>query len=485
MRALKDEQGKAIRLSPNGKRYLVVLARGDLARNGTWVELVCGGTGSLSGAAGATVARLFTQSRQGTASLIKDVRWLKDSERLTFLWNDGREPARIMELNVSTRQVRTLARYSTPIVQYDVTPDGRTLIFTAQAHRDLARPGATRREGFAVEGQSAVSLLRGDVDGWTPHHYFETLVLSGPGKGLQKVRETSGPWPVGAELLRLAPDGRYAITVRPAEPIPAEWDKYTEHIFRDYYLPGARKHPAEPNYIRQYFLIDVRKATIRPLWDAPSDPAGQVVWAPDGKSMLIGPTFLPVAEADASGLAGRAVAELNPSTGRFSLVPVPFSPASDGYEVRRWISDDVIELGPSVHREEPGEKIQFRKAGGDWQPFSAKAQSVVPAAPVRVELRQDLNTPPALYAVEAATGRERLIRDLNAQLRERALGRVEVVHWKSTDGSAWTGLLYYPVHYQPGRRFPLVVQTHGYSATDFLSRRRVHHSVCGTAAGSS
>jgi dipeptidyl aminopeptidase/acylaminoacyl peptidase len=45
--------------------------------------------------------------------------------------------------------------------------------------------------------------------------------------------------------------------------------------------------------------------------------------------------------------------------------------------------------------------------------------------------------------------------------RERAVPRQEKVSWKSPDGATIEGLLFYPIDYQPGTRYPLVVQLHG------------------------
>jgi dipeptidyl aminopeptidase/acylaminoacyl peptidase len=41
------------------------------------------------------------------------------------------------------------------------------------------------------------------------------------------------------------------------------------------------------------------------------------------------------------------------------------------------------------------------------------------------------------------------------------LPRVEAITWTAADGATIEGLLYYPLDYTPGRRVPLVVQTHG------------------------
>lgn len=57
---------------------------------------------------------------------------------------------------------------------------------------------------------------------------------------------------------------------------------------------------------------------------------------------------------------------------------------------------------------------------------------------------------------------ERQILDLNPPLRtEFALGRAERVEWSASDGRSWTGVLFYPVGYQNGRRHPLAIQIRG------------------------
>ncbi|MFQ5791772.1 MAG: prolyl oligopeptidase family serine peptidase, partial [Acidobacteriota bacterium] len=45
--------------------------------------------------------------------------------------------------------------------------------------------------------------------------------------------------------------------------------------------------------------------------------------------------------------------------------------------------------------------------------------------------------------------------------RDFRLPRQEAIQWKGADGVTVEGLLYYPLSYEAGRRYPLVVQTHG------------------------
>ncbi|MBI3663447.1 MAG: S9 family peptidase [Acidobacteria bacterium] len=53
------------------------------------------------------------------------------------------------------------------------------------------------------------------------------------------------------------------------------------------------------------------------------------------------------------------------------------------------------------------------------------------------------------------------VTDLNPWLKEYALGDVEVVKWKSTDGTEIEGVLTKPVGYEAGRKYPLLVNPHG------------------------
>ena len=51
--------------------------------------------------------------------------------------------------------------------------------------------------------------------------------------------------------------------------------------------------------------------------------------------------------------------------------------------------------------------------------------------------------------------------DHNAQIKDLALGRGEVIRWKSKGGMEIEGLLIYPVGYKAGQRYPLLAGIHG------------------------
>jgi dipeptidyl aminopeptidase/acylaminoacyl peptidase len=55
----------------------------------------------------------------------------------------------------------------------------------------------------------------------------------------------------------------------------------------------------------------------------------------------------------------------------------------------------------------------------------------------------------------------RITRVFEYLARDFLLPRQEAIRWKGEDGKEVEGLLYYPLDYQEGKRYPLVVQTHG------------------------
>ena len=69
--------------------------------------------------------------------------------------------------------------------------------------------------------------------------------------------------------------------------------------------------------------------------------------------------------------------------------------------------------------------------------------------------------PAEVHVMDAATPQPKRITTTNGWLADRALGRSEVVQWKSKDGKPVEGVLLYPVGYTAGAKVPLVVSAHG------------------------
>ncbi|HKS09019.1 MAG TPA: S9 family peptidase [Pyrinomonadaceae bacterium] len=82
--------------------------------------------------------------------------------------------------------------------------------------------------------------------------------------------------------------------------------------------------------------------------------------------------------------------------------------------------------------------------------------------------RQTSDTPPDVFVSPVNGFAPVQISRVNADLKLPAIGRTEVVRWKSKDGKDVEGLLTYPVGYQAGQRVPLILNIHGGPAGVFL-----------------
>jgi dipeptidyl aminopeptidase/acylaminoacyl peptidase len=459
--------GKAVLISPDGKRYLLAVRQGDLKRNGTWQELYSGGTASLEDARPQLISRMFTTNTgedKPTHIAFSRIEWMSDSKRVAMLWSGGgTQAAKIMTVDVRTRRVETLTHHPTNIIQFKIAEDD-SILYSALAPHSKDRAKELLRDGFAVSSTSIYPLLEGDVDGWQQWLNYQTFLSSGTKQSPRKIvvngRGDDHWWP---NLAEFSPGDDRVIVEGQPQSFPKEWDRYTGEEFRSDLHQGQRDPDARVQ-IFQAYVIDVKRGTSRPLWAAPlAWGGGRALWSPEGNSVVVGPTYLPLDNGGAAGVSGDAFAEVDIESGKFQRIPIP-SDLKDGVSLVRWDKDGVLEVGDSSTR------LFFKKKEGQWQTVTESDATTkrVAAPAVRLEVREDPNTPPALFAIEVATGQEKMLLDLNPRLRtDFSLGRVEIVKWNDKEGREWHGRLYYPVHYSTGHRYPLVIQTHGFSATEF------------------
>ena len=74
---------------------------------------------------------------------------------------------------------------------------------------------------------------------------------------------------------------------------------------------------------------------------------------------------------------------------------------------------------------------------------------------------QESDIPVDVYATTTAGLGIAKLTDLHANVARPPMGRTELISWRSYDGFEIEGLLTYPVNYQEGRRYPLILNIHG------------------------
>jgi dipeptidyl aminopeptidase/acylaminoacyl peptidase len=88
---------------------------------------------------------------------------------------------------------------------------------------------------------------------------------------------------------------------------------------------------------------------------------------------------------------------------------------------------------------------------------------------------QTTTRPPEAYITPLDRFAPVQVSRMNADLPDYPLGRTDVIRWKSSDGVEIEGLLTYPVGYEPGTRYPLLLLIHGGPAGVFTQTFIANH----------
>ena len=129
------------------------------------------------------------------------------------------------------------------------------------------------------------------------------------------------------------------------------------------------------------------------------------------------------------------------------------TPASDGHEAAKYYVRIDLQTGSMQSLANAPASPEAEQTGSSHGSFD-------------VQVKQGIDQPPLLVASNPNTSR--VIWDPNPQLKNIQLGEASVYKWKDKHGREFKGGLFKPVNYTPGRRYPLVVQTHGFDESFFF-----------------
>lgn len=466
-RLMIDAADRSVFKSPDGKHYAILRIRGDVAKDGVWAELLVGGTRSFTDAAPVLMAQLFTRglshgfmghggSYEMTWPTMNPPRWL-DAQRIALFWEDAAGVRQVYALDITTRQLNPLTRSESDVTAFAVSEQG-ALIYSATVPC-RGKSAATKLTGQVVGAADAYELIFG-CGAWDRKNQ-RLYVIARAGTLARSIKFIGGDEVIRSfsmlASMSFSPDGQRVIATGTLVNIAvsAQWRLYTRPHLQN--MLSEREIDPLGNFARQLqqlFVVDVASALARPLWNVPSNTADtqHVAWSPDGLSIIVAPTYLPLPQRDVRALSGEAIAEVVVDSGKVRQLPVTAS-ALTGLKSLRW--DD----GSQVTLLRAAGPVTLVRRGDQWRGLATPASASEADSALRIEFRQDLNEPPTLFASDSVTQQQRLLLDVNPQLHKFAVGRVEWVRRRLADGW-WQGRLNYPVNYQPGRRYPLVVQTH-------------------------
>jgi dipeptidyl aminopeptidase/acylaminoacyl peptidase len=506
------------RRSPDGHYFVIVttkgLLRSDLLESTVTAfeleksKLVLASVSSADRWKHWTIATLTSYPHHSQAyaypTVIKDVQWSSDSSRIYFRGEDQSGAFRVYEAAVDGSGYHVITPGGSNVVQYDIGT--RVLVYRAvnTNEADAESTKAVRSDSQDVTGESLESIL-------FPHE----LAYLWPHTSTLWTRRVNGTnvttWEIPNSSLRdriqstsmwtpfvASPDGKKLIELEPVASVPKSWEAYKpargfeERQFRisDPRLTNDN-NPLRP---KRYVLVDLLTGKRVPLIDGPSGFAltysqnERVVWSRDGNSVLVTNVFLPLDNLSGPAYEQRlrpcAVARVDIRTLRVSCLI--FDSDAQG-SVMGGIhlesvafgenNDEVVLEGDIASQRNVAQR--YRYVAGTWKLLSTEpvaghsrlneSSKEDRSDDVDLVVRQTLNDPPTLWAVNRDTGKGDEIWDPNPQFTHIQLGQVSVYHWKDRTGYEWTGGLVKPVGYVHGKRYPLVLQMYNFVDDEFMT----------------
>ena len=482
---LRPASADRVALYSPDRRYLLVRARrGDIARDENIDELLLWATSdveallSSDGKENPRAPTLVAEYRYHDDWMaMSGVQWI-GSDEVGFIGTGQNGRRQVLIVNRTSREFSQVTNSVTDVDSFAISGD--RIVYFART------PGASKSRLVATLGDNGIADFLSPPDrdsSGDPVRLFVTSRSSGETHAL-----TESGMLVADNRIWISPDGGYAITLSPAVNAPSHWATYR---VRDNENTGwtsnwVRADPTSRQlYSRQrYQLVDLRSKKVRSLIDAPDGALSfgrtprAVYWLDDGRHVIVAHTYLPLRGVDAQErqrrTLGPAIAEIDVRTGEATAVV--WEPFATSEEQRRGVQREAIvqtawddEKGiltvVRVRTDRKEVKEHYKRTAGSW----ARLDRIIdPAELPKIERKESSSERPKLYAAGGRCRCSRMLFDPAPELVSFSFGHVERITWTDPRGNLWRGLLIYPVGFERGKRYPFVLQTHGYSDHEFV-----------------
>lgn len=423
---------------------------------------------------------VVNRSNGNQEPIIRDWRWLANSTGVAFLAPSARGNQRLFLADLREKTIDPLTSAAETVEEFDIRDKQHYVYFVAeQAERDKSQSEGQRPAIVATGGSLDELLFPHDSSNRTR---FWAVV----GGSRFEVKHAGVPVVPGGKFA-LSPDGRSLVTTVVVPEVPSSWETLYPPPFASDRRRILTRHmdlQSERSPVHQYVLISLKTGSVKALTDAPvsadggswSTVIGGPSWSTDGQAVMLPGTFVSSKEHAASRPCVAAV-DLNTNTRTCveSLKGRTENGFEEGYHLitdARFANGDSQQAMVSFRSYDDfysrGSKTnEYRlSSNGSWQIISQfEGVPQVGRNGLEVKVKQGLNDPPLL--VVSNKQRSRVIWNPNPQLQDIELGDASVYAWKDKNGKDWKGVLFRPSDYSSGRRYPLVIQTHGITEATF------------------
>jgi hypothetical protein len=416
---------------------------------------------------------IVTLSTNKEGRIIDDWRWLGDSSGVAFRERATGGKQRLVLADLREKTLEPLTSAMETIGVFDIR-DRQHYVYTVVS--------AAEREKMQAERQAPMLVGTG--------HKLSQLLLPDDPRTIRGLSSRGHLWAVvghkrfeikhaGVALvpegnLVLSPDGLSVATTLLVPEFPQSW----ETLYPPPYASSPyRLQVGKP--VHQYVRIDLQSGSIGALTDAPtSNDAGWWAgdtphWSSDGQEILLPGTFLDSKDHKPSR---PCVAVVDVTSNTRTCVEMIKGHTETGVEENyhairnaQFAEGDKHRVIVSFidHWDQSIKATEYRRtADGTWQEVAQiKGEPKLEHNGFEVTVEQGFNEPPLLVVKRKQSSR--VIWDPNPQLKTIDLGQASVYKWTDKEGRLWRGGLFKPNNYEPGRSYPLVIQTHGFAEAEF------------------
>jgi dipeptidyl aminopeptidase/acylaminoacyl peptidase len=408
-------------LSPDGSRVVYVVSRADMKENAVDADVW------LVSTTGGAPIRLTTAKKSDAQP-----RWSPDGRTLAFVSARGERP-QVFLIDPNGGEADQLTESKGGVSSFQWSPDGRRIAFIAQ--RDLTSEEERRQkdkdDAFVFDREFRMSRVS---------------VIDVATRAVKEV--VRGDFHVTD--VQWSPDGAHLAWV--TSPTNRQDDGRLSDIWIAH-VDSATQPAGAPNAPR----LLVRN----------TGPDNAPRWSPDGRTIAFLTRPSPAGAIGELGLTELAVVSTDGGTPRLLAPDFLYQAGTPAWSADgRTISFTAsVRTGAQLFAVDvaSGAVRQLSDAAGlmgtaslsrDGRLAAFTASSITAPNDVHVATLADMRAKPVAW-------RPRRITDHNPQVAGLALGRGEIVKWKSRDGMEIEGLLVYPVDYRPGRKYPTVAFIHG------------------------
>lgn len=458
-------KGLVAKFSPDGKRFVVILRKGNLETNTNEYSLILFETDEAFRSPNPRV--LLSMASSSNRPAIQNVVWLDDNDTILFLGEHAGETTQLYSLKCRSRELKKLTNHATNLSSFVAAARGGGIVFVAENPEAPFVNENTARQGINVTSESLSDLIAGRHGGG---EYDDHTLFIKRGSSEAESRIATEGRVLAQGQMSLSPDGQHLVLLTEATHVPDAWTEYDDQFLNASMHPTSA--PGARTSVFQYDLVDLSTSTDRLLLDAPIHPNGwsAVAWSPDSQSVIVSDMYLPLNIDDA---AERALRKTHAFLAEVRIPSRQIVKISDeDLRLLDWdgkTNDVVCDVGTlDSLNGRATRKAYFRKVIDTWF-RSSVPQEQAKAAPDRpdIVLDENMNQSPRIFAVDPGTRQKSLLMDLNPRFQNLTLARVEEIGWKASPHNEVKGGLYWPVGFVAGKKYPLVIQTHGWAPDRF------------------